>query len=69
LFSLDHDIAAEIEHLTTSMDGSDETVVAGLAFPPFFSHFLILGEVFSDHGIHGGLFFTFAPSGKIEHSM
>jgi hypothetical protein len=29
----------------------------------------MLGEVFSDHGIHGGLFFTFAPSGKIEHSM
>jgi len=38
LSSLDHDIAAEIEHLTTSMDGSDETVVAGLAPPPFLSH-------------------------------
>jgi hypothetical protein len=25
--------------------------------------------VFSDHGIHGGLFFSFSAAGKIEHSM
>ena len=30
-FSIDGDIAAEIEHLTTTMDGSQDTVVAGLA--------------------------------------
>ncbi len=55
------------------MDGSDNTVVAGWPSILFAYvnrlHFLTRIEVFSDHGIHGGLFFTFAPSGKIEHSM
>ena len=29
--SIDGDIAAEIDHLTTKMDGSEDTVVAGSA--------------------------------------
>jgi hypothetical protein len=53
------------------MDGSEDTVVAGSAASAVVIelHHVIRFEVFSDHGLHGGLFFTFAPSGKIEHSM
>ena len=53
------------------MDGSEDTVVAGSAASAgvIELHHVIRFEVFSDHGLHGGLFFTFAPSGKIEHSM
>jgi hypothetical protein len=30
-FSIDNDVASEIEHLTSSMDSSQETIIAGAA--------------------------------------